>query len=103
MLDEVAWYYNNSYVVGTDSEDYGTHAVGSKHGNEMGLYDMSGNVHEWCSDVYAPYDVEQGNADNHRVIRGGCWFSLPKDCRTTARGQESADMRFYTIGLRLAL
>ena len=103
VLDEVAWYYNNSYVVGTDSEDYGTHAVGSKHGNEMGLYDMSGNVHEWCSDVYAPYDVEQGNADNHRVIRGGCWFSLPKDCRTTARGQESADMRFYTIGLRLAL
>ena len=103
VLDEVAWYYNNSYVVGTDSEDYGTHAVGSKHGNEMGLYDMSGNVHEWCSDVYAPYDVEQSSADNHRVIRGGCWFSLPKDCRTTARGQESADMRFYTIGLRLAL
>ena len=104
VLDEVAWYYNNSYVVGTDNEDYGTHAVGSKRGNEMGLYDMSGNVHEWCSDVYAPYDVEQGSgADNHRVIRGGCWFSLPKDCRTTARGQESADMRFYTIGLRLAL
>ena len=103
VLDEVAWYYNNSYVVGTDSEDYGTHAVGSKRGNEMGLYDMSGNVHEWCSDVYAPYDVEQSSADNHRVIRGGCWFSLPKDCRTTARGQESADMRFYTIGLRLAL
>ena len=104
VLDEVAWYYNNSYVVGTDNEDYGTHAVGSKRGNEMGLYDMSGNVHEWCSDVYAPYDVEQSSsADNHRVIRGGCWFSLPKDCRTTARGQESADMRFYTIGLRLAL
>ena len=107
VLDEVAWYYNNSYAVGSGSPDYGSHAVGSKHSNELGLYDMSGNVHEWCSDVYLPYGTEQPveNVDVHarRVIRGGCWFSLPMDCRTGARGNESTDMRFYTIGLRLAL
>ena len=106
-IDEVAWYYNNSYVVGTDSEDYGTHAVGSKHSNELGLYDMSGNVHEWCSNVYLPYDVEEqpegGEASSRYVIRGGCWFSISKDCRTTSRDYESGGMRFYTTGLRLAL
>ena len=106
-IDEVAWYYNNSYVVGTDSEDYGTHAVGTKHSNELGLYDMSGNVHEWCSNVYLPYDVEEqpegGEASSRYVIRGGCWFNISKDCRTTSRDYESGGMRFYTTGLRLAL
>ena len=106
-IDEVAWYYNNSYVVGTDSEDYGTHAVGTKHSNELGLYDMSGNVHEWCSNVYLPYDVEEQpegvDASSRYVIRGGCWFSIAKDCRATSRSSETGSMRFYTTGLRLAL
>ena len=44
VLDEVAWYYNNSYAVGTGSTNYGTHAVGTKHSNELGLYDMCGNT-----------------------------------------------------------
>ena len=105
VIDEVAWYYNNSYAVGSDSEDYGTHAVATRHGNELGLFDMSGNVHEWCSDAYLPYGEEQPeNLDGYRfVIRGGCWFSLPKDCRSTSRNNEGRDMRFYTTGLRLAL
>ena len=105
-IDEVAWYYNNSYVVGTDSEDYGTHVVGTKHSNELGLYDMSGNVHEWCSDIYGPYDMEQpveSDSSSRYVIRGGCWFSVSKDCRSTSRNSETGSMRFYTTGLRLAL
>ncbi len=105
-LAEVAWYYGNSYVVGIESPDFGTHMVGSKHSNEMGLYDMSGNVHEWCSDAYVPYDMEQPenpDASYRHVIRGGCWFSLPRDCRSTSREYESSGMRTYTIGLRLAL
>ena len=104
-LDDVAWYYTNSYVVGPTSANFGTHAVGSKHSNELGLYDMSGNVYEWCSDGYAPYEVEPDFAAgiSRRVIRGGCWFSVPMDCRSTNRNNESADMRIYTIGLRLAM
>ena len=105
-ISEVAWYYFNSYAVGSDSPDYGTHVVGTCHGNELGLYDMSGNVYEWCADAYLPYGTEQPEVldDNNRlVIRGGCWFSRPKDCRTTSRSSEAHDMRFYTTGLRLAL
>ena len=105
-LDDVAWYYNNSYAVGSDNVNYGTHAVGTRHSNELGIYDMSGNVFEWCSDAYLPYGSEQpaGIDESQRlVIRGGCWFSLPKDCRTTSRSSEAQGMRFYTTGLRLAM
>ena len=105
-LEDVAWYYTNSYIVGPESPDYGTHAVGTKHSNELGIYDMSGNVHEWCVDEYAPYsgvDSESGASLGRNVIRGGCWFSVPLDCRSAARNYESPGMRIYTIGLRLAM
>ena len=106
-IEDVAWYYGNSYAVGSDDPDYGTHIVATKHANEIGLYDMSGNVFEWCNDEYAPYDAEQTEpgaaASNRRVIRGGCWFYLDSNCRSTSRDYQAPGMRTYTIGLRLAL
>ena len=107
MIDEVAWYYDNSYAMGINNDDYGTHAVATKAPNELGLYDMSGNVYEWCSDWYKPYGSEDtydpSHSLNRRVIRGGSWFDASTDCRSTCREYQLAGMRTYSIGFRIAM
>jgi len=88
-IGEVAWYDENS---GNQ-----THAVGLKQPNELGIYDMSGNVLEWCSDGDVFFESE------FRVIRGGCWFSDPEDSRVDYQDSANPYERNGAIGFRLAL
>ena len=89
-IDEVAWYKNNS--------NRKTHTVGTKKANELGLYDMSGNVWEWCNDWYDENYYKNSPAQNpkgaqsgsNRVFRGGGWNYDAERCRPTFRSITSA-------------
>ncbi len=100
-IDNVAWYRDNS----GDK----THPVATKSPNELGIYDMSGNVSEWCSDWYGDYSSgAQTNpkgpyGGSHRVSRGGSWRSLAGYCRSSNRNYYYPTNRYNILGLRLAL
>ena len=100
-LDEVGWYEDNS--------DCHTYPVGLKKPNELGLYDMSGNVLEWCEDWYGDYtDEAQTNpagpqSGGFRVLRGGSYWFIARNCRVSNRSfSVPGDRRDY-FGLRLVL
>ena len=107
----VAWYWNNIPSHKKGANGYGTQPVATKSPNELGLYDMCGNVWEWCSDWYgdeyyasSPSSNPRGpGSGSYRVRRGGCWGGSTGGCRVTLRVNASPDSRYEDLGLRLAL
>ena len=131
-IDSVAVYWKNSgdsYILEDDKmwnrklieENNGrTHYVATKRPNELGIYDMSGNVWEWCQDYYGKYrkhkkkekwritNIDLTNNLNEvynprRIIRGGAWDDDAGSCRVSCRGARYPDQPHFSVGFRLAL
>jgi formylglycine-generating enzyme required for sulfatase activity len=93
------WYFSNS----VDK----THPVGTKTANVWGLYDMHGNVWEWCSDLYGDYNGDATDPTGaatgaYRVNRGGAWNSAETRCRSAYRSSDSPGNRNGSLGFRLS-
>jgi formylglycine-generating enzyme required for sulfatase activity len=97
-LDRAGWYSGNS---GRE-----THDVGQKAANAWGLYDMHGNVWEWCWDWYDSYGGDAtdpagpSGPGDYRVLRGGYWYNYAQDCRSANRYDFNPDSSFFYVGFR---
>lgn len=97
-LQNVGWYRNNSNKT--------THVGGQKSSNELYIYDMSGNIWEWCESPYKSYSdssiITTDTIFTFRIGRGGCWFYDEIGCRVSDRSYNKPDYRNHHLGLRLA-
>jgi len=100
-LSEYAWYYENALG--------NTHQVGSKKPNPFGLYDMHGNVWEWCQDTWSEnYDETLGSEpftnenEQRKVLRGSSWFDSKENATCSSRHKYALDFCYVDVGFRLA-
>ena len=104
-LGRFGWFADNAKNVG----ERDAHVVRQKLPNGWGLYDMHGNVYEWCGDWYGDYpsgtvtDPKGPGSGSDRVLRGGSWFSYPLFCRPACRYGTSPGLQTHNLGFRLAL
>jgi len=100
-INDVAWYIDNN--------EKKPHPVGTKKPNELGIYDMSGSVFEWCSDLFGDYTAEpqinpQGTASGLcHVLRGGAYDTKKQLCRVSTRFYYCPNERYFIMGFRLVL
>lgn len=108
-IGDVAWYEGNSWSKGSSHPDYGTHPVKQKRANELGIYDMTGNVCEWCSDWCSSYcsssqtNPKGPSSGSYRVCRGGSWGDYARGCPSSNRGGSRPGYGSSDLGFRLAL
>ena len=101
VLSDIAWHADNSYRA--------THAVATKLPNALGLYDMLGNVWEWCQDFYANYPTASmvnptgPMTGTTRLLRGGSWNYTSKSCRGSSRGAVNPSFAYIDFGFRAVM
>jgi formylglycine-generating enzyme required for sulfatase activity len=107
QAEAVAWFDRNAYAMGAGQPGWGTQPVAGKAANELALFDMSGNVMEWCQDWSGDYS-DQAQVDpagpasgEGRIIRGGSWDRAEVYLRSTARIRFLPWRRYLTIGFRV--